>query len=247
MVPSTTFPNPRRFPQQQEVVKSTCRCMYWFRRLKYCAPCHPVVFAFAPSSCWLRLELFFDDYTNFNGGQSDLQRRSTNLRFWNLTLVLQLTIRKSIFLVVSLWEVASGTDASTELETTSKIDFLQVNCSTNVKFQKSQICRAPLKIRLPAVEVRKNHWLALFQCATSWCLLVWCLWSLTAGGGSLWSMLVVCSAGRCTRGRCGEEECSNFKRLRMMETILDFQVNRKVLGKNPILKRPISSYWMYWE
>ena len=59
MVPSTTFPNPRRFPQQQEVVKSTCRCMYWFRRLKYCAPCHPVVFAFAPSSCWLRLELFF--------------------------------------------------------------------------------------------------------------------------------------------------------------------------------------------
>ena len=66
------------------------------------------------------------------------------------------------------------------------------------------------------------HWLALFQCATSWCLLVWCLWSLTAGGGGLWSMLVVCSAGRCTRGRCGEEECSNFKRLRMMETILDF-------------------------
>ena len=55
-----------------------------------------------------------------------------------------------------------------------------------------------------------------------------------AGGGSLWSMLVVCSAGRCTRGRCGEEECSNFKRLRMMETILDFQVNRKELGKNPI-------------
>jgi len=102
------------------------------------------------------------------------------------------------------------------------------------RISKSQICRAPLKIRLPAVEVRKNHWLALFQCATSWCLLVWCLWSLTAGGGGLWSMLVVCSAGRCTRGRCGEEECSNFKRLRMMETILDFQVNRKELGKNPI-------------
>ena len=78
---------------------------------------------------------FFDDYTNFNGGQSDLQRRSTNLRFWNLTLVLQLTRRKSIFLVVSLWEVSSATDKSTELETTSNIDFLIVNCSTNVKFQ----------------------------------------------------------------------------------------------------------------
>ena len=57
-----------------------------------------------------------------------------------------------------------------------------------------------------------------------------------AGGGSLWSMSMVCSAGRCTRGRCGEEECSNFKRLRMMETILDFQVNRKELGKKPNIK-----------
>ena len=135
MVPSTTFPNPRRFPQQQEVVKSTCRCMYWFRRLKYCAPCHPVVFAFAPSSCWLRLELFFDDYTNFNGGQSDLQRRSTNLRFWNLTLVLQLTIRKSILLVTSSSVDAPGPGATSPNETTSNIDFLIVNCSTNVKFQ----------------------------------------------------------------------------------------------------------------
>ena len=50
-------------------------------------------------------------------------------------------------------------------------------------------------------------------------------------------MLVVCSAGRCTRGRCGEEECSNFKNtVRMMETILDFQVNRKELGKKPNIK-----------
>ena len=55
--------------------------------------------------------------------------------FWNLTFALQLTRRKSIFLVVSLWEVASLGDASTELETTSNIDFLIVNCSTNVKFQ----------------------------------------------------------------------------------------------------------------
>ena len=152
-----------------------------------------------------------------------------------------------MLLVVSFGEVASQCDASTELETTSNIDFLIVNCSTNIKFQNLKFVELPLKIRLPAVEVRKNHWLALFQCATSWCLLVWCLWSLTAGGGGLWSMLVVCSAGRCTRGRCGEEECSNFKRLRMMETILDFQVNRKELGKNPISKRPISSYWTYWE
>ena len=45
------------------------------------------------------------------------------------------TRRKSIFLVFSLWEVASPGDASTELETTSNIDFLIVNCSTNVKFQ----------------------------------------------------------------------------------------------------------------
>jgi hypothetical protein len=40
----------------------------------------------------------------------------------------------------------------------------------------------------------------------------------------------------------GEEECSNFKRLRMMETILDFLVNRKILGKNPMCKGLISSY-----
>ena len=44
-----------------------------------------------------------------------------------------------MLLVVSLGEVASPGDASTELETTSKIDFLRVNCkvncSTNVKFQ----------------------------------------------------------------------------------------------------------------
>ena len=59
-----------------------------------------------------------------------------------------------MLLVVSFGEVAPGPGASPELETTSKIDFLRVNCSTNVKFQKSQICRAPLKIRLPAVEVR---------------------------------------------------------------------------------------------
>ena len=97
MVPSTTFPNPRRFPQQQEVVKSTCRCMYWFRRLKYCAPCHPVVFAFAPSSCWLRLELFFDDYTNFNGGQSDLQRRSTNLWFLKFDVGAAITSKEVDF------------------------------------------------------------------------------------------------------------------------------------------------------
>ena len=101
MVPSTTFPNPRRFPQQQEAVKSTCRCRYWFRRLKYCAPCHPVVFAFAPSSCWLRLELFF-------WRLHELQRRAVGSS-------------KALDKFVIL--------------TTSNIDFLRVNCSTNVKFQ----------------------------------------------------------------------------------------------------------------
>ena len=40
-----------------------------------------------------------------------------------------------MLLVVSLWEVASGPDASTELETTSNIDFLRGYCSTNVEFQ----------------------------------------------------------------------------------------------------------------
>jgi len=95
MVVSTTFPNPRRFPQQQEVVKSTCRCMYWFRRLKYCAPCHPVVFAFAPSSCWLRLELFF----------------------WRLHELQRRAVGSSKALVVSFGKVASdasGPDASTD-------------------------------------------------------------------------------------------------------------------------------------
>ena len=43
------------------------------------------------------------------------------------------TIRRTK--LYSLWEVASATDASTELETMSNIDFLRVNCSTNVKFQ----------------------------------------------------------------------------------------------------------------
>ena len=175
MVPSTTFPNPRRFPQQQEVVKSTCRCMYWFRRLKYCAPCHPVVFAFAPSSCWLRLELFFDNYTNFNGGQSDLQKRSTNLRFWNFTFGDRINCSWTILLVVLLWEVASP------------------DC--------------------PPLRFEKIIDLLISSMLPHSCLLVWCLWSLTAGGGGLWSMLVVCSAGRWTRGRCREEECSNFKRL----------------------------------
>ena len=74
-------------------------------------------------------------FSNLNGGQSDLQRRSTNLRFWNLTLVLQLTIRKSMLLVVSSSVDASGPDATSQSETTRKIDFLIVNCSTNVKFQ----------------------------------------------------------------------------------------------------------------
>ena len=43
------------------------------------------------------------------------------------------TIRRTK--LYSLLEVASATDASTELETMSNIDFLRVNCSTNVKFQ----------------------------------------------------------------------------------------------------------------
>ena len=46
--------------------------------------------------------------------------------------------------------------ATFQSETTSNIDFLRGYCSTN-QISKSQICRAPLKIRLPAVEVRKNH------------------------------------------------------------------------------------------
>ena len=36
----------------------------------------------------------FDDYTNFNGGQSDLQRRSTNLRF---------SLRPPLFYIFSQW------------------------------------------------------------------------------------------------------------------------------------------------
>ena len=107
MVPSTTFPNPRRFPQQQEVVKSTCRCMYWFRRLKYCAPCHPVVFAFAPSSCWLRLELFF----------------------WRLHELQRRAVGSSKALVVSFGKVASGPDASTDRKETCNIALFRVNCS----------------------------------------------------------------------------------------------------------------------
>ena len=47
--------------------------------------------------------------------------------------VLQLTRKKSILLVVLLWGVASPGDASTELKTTSKNDFLRSYCSTNVK------------------------------------------------------------------------------------------------------------------
>ena len=55
--------------------------------------------------------------------------------FWNLTLVLQLTRRKSILLVVSSSGDAPVAGATSPNETTSNIDFLRVNCSTNVKFQ----------------------------------------------------------------------------------------------------------------
>ena len=58
-----------------------------------------------------------------------------------------------MLLVVSSSVDASHCDATSQSETTSNIDFLRGYCSTNVKFQ-SQICRAPLKIRLPAIEVR---------------------------------------------------------------------------------------------
>ena len=119
MVPSTTFPNPRRFPQQQEVVKSTCRCMYWFRRLKYCAPCHPVVFAFAPSSCWLRLELFFWRLHELQRRAVNLQRHSTNLRFWNFTFGDRINCSWSILLVPASSVDASGPDATSQSETTS--------------------------------------------------------------------------------------------------------------------------------
>ena len=42
---------------------------------------------------------FFDDYTNFNGGQSDLQRCSTILRFWNLTFGDRINCSWTILLV----------------------------------------------------------------------------------------------------------------------------------------------------
>ena len=154
MVPSTTFPNPRRFPQQQEVVKSTCRCMYWFRRLKYCAPCHPVVFAFAPSSCWLRLELFFDDYTNFYGGQSDLQRRSTNL--WFLKFDVGAAINSKEVDVARCFELSwcVGTRRNFPKRNNEQHRLPSRLLQHQRRMSKSQICRAPLKIRLPAVEVR---------------------------------------------------------------------------------------------
>jgi hypothetical protein len=62
-----------------------------------------------------------------------------------------------MLLVVSLGEVASPGDASTELEKTSKIDPQQLKRSPHVKSCLISIGRAPLKIRLPAVEIRKNH------------------------------------------------------------------------------------------
>ena len=134
MVPSTTFPNPRRFPQQQELVKSTCRCMYWFRRLKYCAPCHPVVFAFAPSSCWLRLELFFwrlHELQRRAVGSSKALDKFVIFEIWRWCCNnLEGSRCCSLFRFGKLRQLPS-----TELETTSNIDFLRVNCSTNVKFQ----------------------------------------------------------------------------------------------------------------
>ena len=59
MVPSTTFPNPRRFRKRQEIVKWTSRCRSCFHRPKCWVPWHSIVFAPVLPPCWWTLELIF--------------------------------------------------------------------------------------------------------------------------------------------------------------------------------------------
>ena len=111
-------------------------------------------FLIRPSAMLIEIGAVFLTITRTSTAGSRIFKGARQIWDWNLTFGDRINCSWANLLVPVSSVDASPGDTTSQSETTSKIVQEQLMRSLWTKFQKSQICRAPLKIRLPAVQVR---------------------------------------------------------------------------------------------